>query len=614
MSRAWPTSDRAGTLAPPYLAALTVMGGTWRSSLTHDGHIPLVRPVVQIGRMEGNEVILSDPLVSRHHAVIRWRSTGYELEDLGSINGTFVQGRRLTGPIPLTPGQIIRLGNTELVFVALQHASTAGIQSSTAQAGAEAVRAARAADPQPGPPVTARQAVGTATGPVESAVPPRPPAGAIHPGPGAPMPLPHPDLGYGVIASHRSSPFMRMFRTELRKRYWRVFLLGLAAYFVVTLVLANTGNLHLVPLEMLLASTLVPVVFVIFCWEQSAFADMPPAVVGATFLSGAVFGLTVAAIIEPLLIPPTATRQGIGLSAAILIGLCEETAKLIAVVWFLRDRRLRSELDGLILGAASGMGFAALETAGYGFVAFLVGFAQALNVPNVTPDQAIALGIQQMNIQLLLRMAVAIFGHGVWTAIVTAAIWRERGQSTFRLTPSVLGAFGIAVGLHALWDWAPVISALPEDTSLINGLVATIGWFLLIGGLGLFILRFFIRESLQRAKLGPLAPPPPPLLQAILTDTFGSDAPGMEASPDWFANSAAPHAAPHVMAGAAPAASTAAHSAQTPGLPASARHMPASSDDVYCPRCALYYQRPATVCTRCGGPLVPRLSAGDVQA
>src|SRR4051794_10299882 len=98
-------SDQAQVIAPPYAAALTPSGSGWRSSLARDGRIPLVRPVVQIGRLEGNDIVLTDLLASRHHAAIRWTPQGYEIEDLGSSNGTYVQGRPISGRVLLAPGQ-----------------------------------------------------------------------------------------------------------------------------------------------------------------------------------------------------------------------------------------------------------------------------------------------------------------------------------------------------------------------------------------------------------------------------------------------------------------------------------------------------------------------------
>jgi RsiW-degrading membrane proteinase PrsW (M82 family) len=459
---------------------------------------------------------------------IRWSLNGYELEDLGAANGTYVQGHRIHGRVLLAPEQTIRIGSTELVFHVLPEAGEAErlqavAPKRSAPRGGNAPRADLSKPPvalpqhEPG----AMRAEGMAT---ELGAPPLPTV----PAKAAPVVSQH--TYFDALARPPESRLALLLRTEGRKRYWRVFSIGLVAYFAVSLVLLHTSTLELVPLQMLLASALVPVVFVIFCWEQSAFADMPFAVVGVTFMSGAILGLSIAALVEPLLLPLASHRSifSIGLTTALLIGLCEETAKVISVAWFLRDRRIRSELDGLILGAAAGMGFAALETAGYGFVAFLTNFAGAASTPGVTMQMAIGTGIREMNMQLLLRMSLAIFGHGVWTAIVCAAIWRERGQSAFRLTPVVVAAFTAAVGLHALWDWSPVSALLPSVTGSSVAMLATfavqIGWYVVVGAVGLFLLRFFLRESLQRAKRGPLAPPPEPVFQALLADTFGNPA------------------------------------------------------------------------------------------
>jgi RsiW-degrading membrane proteinase PrsW (M82 family) len=464
--------------------------------------------------MEGNDVIFNDPLVSRYHAVIRWTPVGYEIEDLGSANGTSIMGRRLQGRILLSPGQTIQIGTTDVTFDVFDPEQppydptmplpAVSVHSATIASANQSLADTLIA------PRSSQAALASLSGAAAGATPL--PAGydsrSSH-------------LLYDMIARRQGNSLVHFIKSEWPKSYWRIFILGLAAYLVVTQVLIATQNLHMVPLELLLASALVPAVFVIFCFEQSAFADMPFAVVSITFMSGAILGLTIAAVVEPLLLPPTiASSSTITFSAALLIGLCEESAKVISIVWFLRDRRLRSELDGLILGAAAGMGFAALETAGYGFVAFLTGFTNSLS-SNPSTIAAIDQGIHQMNHSLILRMALAVFGHGVWTAIVCAAIWRDRRESTFRLTFGVVLAFTIAVMLHALWDWTPLSAYLSESTNPAEVLLVIFGWFLLIGGIGLFFLGFFLRESLRRAKMGPAAPPPPPLVQAILLEKFG---------------------------------------------------------------------------------------------
>lgn len=486
----------AAAVAPPYPAALSVAaGGGWRSGLAREGRIALARPAVQLGRLEGSDVVLLDPLVSRHHAVIRWTPGGYEIEDLGSANGTHVQGRRITGRTPLAPGQTIRLGNTEMRFEAYASAPPASAQAGIGVDG-------NGAQAAPLWPTAGGQNAQAAAGVVRAA----------------------PDGFYEAMAQERPRGLRALVRTQWGKRYWRVFLAGLIAYFGVSEVLRETGNLHLVPLAMLLASALVPVVFVMFCWEQNAFADMPLGVVGITFLGGAVLGLTIAAVLEPLLLPPEAAAGEITLGAALLIGVVEETAKVVPVLWFLRDRRVRSELDGLILGAAAGMGFAALETAGYGFAAFLVGFANTLNAPGATVDLALAVGTRQMNVQLLLRMALAIFGHGVWTAIVCAALWRERRGNRVRLTLGVLVAFALAVTLHALWDWSPLAALVPAGAGQVVSVVAILGWFVVIGATGLTVLGALLHEALERAKQGPEAPAPPPLVRTLASGLFSGQA------------------------------------------------------------------------------------------
>lgn len=558
------------TAAPPYPAAVSITGSHWHSPLARDGHVPLVRPAIQIGRMDSNDITLTDPLVSRHHAAIRWTPGGYEIEDLGSANGTYVQGQRVQGHLSLAPGHTIRIGNTDLHFDILP--------PSQQLAGA----AARVSPISPASPSPLASPLGMGMAPPR-AVSGMATAAAQHP--------------YYAMVPPRENAFARMLKTQARKRYWRVFLLGILAYFVVAQVLTSTDNLHLVPLEMLIASALVPVVFVIFCWEQSAFVDMPPAVVGLTFLSGAILGLTIAAVVEPLLVPSGATSAGIDLSTAILIGVIEETAKVISVAWFLRDRRLRGELDGLILGAAAGMGFAALETAGYGFASFLLGFVDTAQQGGNTMAILFNGGVRAMNHELLVRMALAIFGHGVWTAIVCAVIWRERGQATFRVTPSVIAAFLIAVGLHALWDWSPLTSTLTNTTDTTTVLVTVFGWFLFIGLLGLLILRFLLRESLDRAKLGPMAPPPPSFIPALLTGKFARHP---QQPPSWQAN------VPLAPGSAMPAASPPPQQPQPqapPVWPIAQGPGAAPGKMAYCPRCGISYLPGTRICARCGGVL-----------
>ncbi len=64
-----------------------------------------------LGRDPGNDIILRDPKVSRHHAEIVFERGFFVLHDLASANGTYVNGKRVR-VAPLTHGARLRLGNT----------------------------------------------------------------------------------------------------------------------------------------------------------------------------------------------------------------------------------------------------------------------------------------------------------------------------------------------------------------------------------------------------------------------------------------------------------------------------------------------------------------------
>ena len=66
-----------------------------------------------LGR-ESPDVALDDEQISRSHARLRRIDNRLQIEDLGSLNGTFVNGERIRTPVALAPGDRVRLGRTEL--------------------------------------------------------------------------------------------------------------------------------------------------------------------------------------------------------------------------------------------------------------------------------------------------------------------------------------------------------------------------------------------------------------------------------------------------------------------------------------------------------------------
>ncbi len=70
-----------------------------------------------VGRGPDNDMPLQeDEFVSLLHARLEPRSDGIWIEDAGSTNGTYVNGRRLTRPRRLEPGDVVRVGETELRY------------------------------------------------------------------------------------------------------------------------------------------------------------------------------------------------------------------------------------------------------------------------------------------------------------------------------------------------------------------------------------------------------------------------------------------------------------------------------------------------------------------
>ena len=74
------------------------------------------QPSIVVGRDEGADVLIYNPSVSRRHAEIRLGDSGWEVEDLGSSNGTFLLGQRIEGAQSIGLGDEIGFGKFSIIF------------------------------------------------------------------------------------------------------------------------------------------------------------------------------------------------------------------------------------------------------------------------------------------------------------------------------------------------------------------------------------------------------------------------------------------------------------------------------------------------------------------
>jgi hypothetical protein len=80
--------------------------------------LPLLS-TTSIGRDGANDIVLDDTFVSAQHANITWNGNGWVLQDLGSTNGTRVNGKEVRKAVPVKPGDVVEFGETKFKVVEL---------------------------------------------------------------------------------------------------------------------------------------------------------------------------------------------------------------------------------------------------------------------------------------------------------------------------------------------------------------------------------------------------------------------------------------------------------------------------------------------------------------
>ena len=260
----------------------------------------------------------------------------------------------------------------------------------------------------------------------------------------------------------------------LRRRWLQTLVGGAILLCLVEGTLVATQSLNYVPSVLLLGAFLVPVAFVSYLYERLPEWEVPLPPLAVCFVWGGVLGTVVAGTLEYDLL------RGLGVFALLGVGLIEEVAKLIFPLIFYFLGRYRSEGVGILLGVSTAMGFAALETMGYGFTTLL----QSGGNLGVLDEVLIARGL------------TSPAGHAAWTGLVCAVLWRERAKAGRAVVNGkVVGAFATAVILHVLWDALNLSSGTTFVGFLSLGLLS-----LLVAVVSLTLLIRRVREASSAAK------------------------------------------------------------------------------------------------------------------
>lgn len=208
-----------------------------------------------------------------------------------------------------------------------------------------------------------------------------------------------------------------------------VLVVGIVLFELVRRTLVATQNPNFLPSLILLGAAVVPAAFLTFVASRRLPTDLGTGPVAAAALLGGVIGTVVAGTLE------YDALQRLGGLPMLVVALIEEAAKLVVPAAMLVVARYRrGPANGLVLGVASGAGFAALETMGY-----------ALTVLVQTRGN-----IAAVDGELLLRGLLSPAAHMAWTGLTAAALWRwaRLGHGLWWFA----GTYVVAVVLHTVWD------------------------------------------------------------------------------------------------------------------------------------------------------------------
>src|SRR6202171_14672 len=217
--------------------------------------------------------------------------------------------------------------------------------------------------------------------------------------------------------------------------WWAVFLIGLVMWAAAFGVARVTRNVILLPTIVLLGSFLVPVTAVVWYLDHDPSPALSPRRILAAFIIAGVFGVLGASLVEYWLVSA-------GILGAFEVGLIEEAVKGVFIAIVALGMRPFPIRDGIALGATAGFGFVGLESSGYALASLFV-----------VQGGQLSLSLTSVVITELIRGVLSPFGHGMWSAILGAAIFSAAARrGHLRLSRGVIGTYLAVSVLHGAFD------------------------------------------------------------------------------------------------------------------------------------------------------------------
>ena len=240
----------------------------------------------------------------------------------------------------------------------------------------------------------------------------------------------------------------------------RILILMAATYAILYVCLTQFGNTNMVPGVMFIGSMAVPFSLLIFFFEANAPRNISIFNVLKMFFIGGCASLFATLMLFGFV---TLSSDGISYIDAILIGIVEEVGKLVIVAIFIHLMNTKYVLNGILIGAAIGAGFAVFESAGYAFNVYLSYQSFDAMLDNI-----------------YLRGFLAAGGHIIWAAMSGGALCMLKQGKKFEISlmfrHDFLKIFAVPVVLHAIWDMPIQTVYILDKYYFIQILLTVIGW------------------------------------------------------------------------------------------------------------------------------------------